>query len=964
MGTQGPGRKRIPNREKLVAEDDALNQIAREAEARLAAKRAARAEAREIRMKELERQQKEEDSERYSRHSRRHASISDDEERMSVGSRGSLRPSDYSGFLGSSSRASSRASSARASPVVEDRMERDFPDKGSRTASTLSAATLASLGGASSRRGSCDTSFSAETEASIRDIKDSLAEAEEKYRKAMVSNAQLHNEKLTLIYQVDTLREELSDMEELLCEARRQHDDRTKVRGVMQELERERQAHTVLQYQFKEMRETLRKTEELLTEVSDLRVKSSSYCQEVSDLQEALQWKEKKIAALERQREISDIVRIERDRLKDEVFQLQDLLKKHGVVISHEISTNGDMGQVETDDDVTAESASQLAQELSRGGRESMLGQVEEQQPAEGSKPLQDNHCRIYDGSQSLNVIFSEQIKPDSVKAISKQRQNGTEKQMGTNVSSRKPSNVESEKDPTKTFLIRQSRSLLFRKVGNKTEPLTNESGTTAQKPKSGVPEELQDLRTYEVKTTGDTVEIQEKIQGNSIENNNQTKTQRQLTMLSFVPTEMLKDWTGLEKTIKSILGGFVEYQDLVTKISKMVPEIPYPLSWWISELEDKLKHIAGNVSTQCDKVEKKSTELKKTTAGCELPLKNFPEGGNTAEDPENVKQSAAGSSRVTKKHLKVAEAKISEAPSLEHPQPYYISVDSRIVCEDSRGIQEIYNQGSTENTCGAMSSLWGKLPLKALPRRSKHPQTCGFFVNSSDSRSTVYDDIQEHEVTGNTKKPDEKQSDSDPKLTSCPEDVVSIRSYFTEHSKTTAVESELGQGLLMGIVEAQAAGVVATSHQPRVCRKLQSSIVPVEETQLKTIPSLSLKPQVEQSSMLKWFPEVIAGQVEVMPFPEISLRTLQGRKSHKDGPIEKSSGGNTKSPEQHFDKDLNNCEEAAAQQPVTQQQHKPVMEVVDKEDKVCPVVNSVKHLKRFGLDNRKEKYKSQCKSS
>lgn len=30
MGTQGPGRKRIPNREKLVAEDDALNQIARE----------------------------------------------------------------------------------------------------------------------------------------------------------------------------------------------------------------------------------------------------------------------------------------------------------------------------------------------------------------------------------------------------------------------------------------------------------------------------------------------------------------------------------------------------------------------------------------------------------------------------------------------------------------------------------------------------------------------------------------------------------------------------------------------------------------------------------------------------------------------------------------------------------------------------------------------------------------------
>lgn len=49
----------------------------------------------------------------------------------------------------------------------------------------------------------------------------------------MVSNAQLHNEKSTLIYQVETLREELSDLEELLWEARRQYDDRGKVRGHM-----------------------------------------------------------------------------------------------------------------------------------------------------------------------------------------------------------------------------------------------------------------------------------------------------------------------------------------------------------------------------------------------------------------------------------------------------------------------------------------------------------------------------------------------------------------------------------------------------------------------------------------------------------------------------------------------------------------------------------------------------------
>ncbi|XP_059249783.1 leucine-rich repeat flightless-interacting protein 1 isoform X11 [Mustela nigripes] len=360
MGTQGSGRKRLPNRERLTAEDDALNQIAREAEARLAAKRAARAEAREIRMKELERQQKEiyqvqkkyygldtkwgdieqwmEDTERYSRRSRRNTSASDEDERMSVGSRGSLRsqpdleyggpyawtngydgdvygsqtlnrrsgrasvfnessllggtrrgsacgsyaPSEHGGHLNSSSRASSRASSARASPVVEERPEKEFTEKGSRGLPGLSAATLASLGGTSSRRGSGDTSISVDTEASIREIKelnelkdqiqdvegkymqglkemkDSLAEVEEKYKKAMVSNAQLDNEKTNFLYQVDTLKDMLLELEEQLAESRRQYDEKNK------EFEREKHAHSILQFQFAEVKEALKQREELL----------------------------------------------------------------------------------------------------------------------------------------------------------------------------------------------------------------------------------------------------------------------------------------------------------------------------------------------------------------------------------------------------------------------------------------------------------------------------------------------------------------------------------------------------------------------------------------------------------------------------------------------------------------------------------------------------------------------------
>ncbi|XP_036092355.1 leucine-rich repeat flightless-interacting protein 1 isoform X10 [Rousettus aegyptiacus] len=232
MGTQGAGRKRLPNRERLTAEDDALNQIAREAEARLAAKRAARAEARDIRMKELERQQKEEDSERYARGPRRNTSASDDDERASVGSRGSLR--------------------------VEERPEKDFTEKGSRGLPGLSAATLASLGGASSRRGSAETSTSIDTEASIREIKDSLAEVEEKYKRAMVSNAQLDNEKTNFMYQVDTLKEVLLELEEQLAESRRQYEERSK------ELEREKHAHSLLRFQLAEATAALKQREEML----------------------------------------------------------------------------------------------------------------------------------------------------------------------------------------------------------------------------------------------------------------------------------------------------------------------------------------------------------------------------------------------------------------------------------------------------------------------------------------------------------------------------------------------------------------------------------------------------------------------------------------------------------------------------------------------------------------------------
>ncbi|NWS33938.1 LRRF2 protein, partial [Polioptila caerulea] len=438
----------------MDAAADCLSPAAQQqAEARLAAKRAARAEAREIRMKELERQQKEiyqvqkkyygldtkwgdieqwmEDSERYSRRARRNASASDEDERMSVGSRGSLRtngyeedvygssqnrkssrasyysdlglpnssyastsqlssqngnwasvyeesaysgsrrysapssraPSEYSCYLGSGSRASSRASSARASPVIEERPEKDF-EKGARTVSSLSAATLASLGGTSSRRGSGDTSISADTEASIREIKDiyelkdqiqdvegkymqglkelkdSLAEVEEKYKKAMVSNAQLDNEKTNFMYQVDTLKDALLELEEQLAESRRQYEEKSK------EFEREKHAHSILQFQFMEIKEALKQREEMLAEIQQLQQKQQSYVREISDLQETIEWKDKKIGALERQKDFFDSIRSERDDLRDEVVVLKEQLKKHGIIPDSDVATNGETSDI------------------------------------------------------------------------------------------------------------------------------------------------------------------------------------------------------------------------------------------------------------------------------------------------------------------------------------------------------------------------------------------------------------------------------------------------------------------------------------------------------------------------------------------------------------------------------------------------------------------------------------------
>ncbi|XP_073489722.1 uncharacterized protein [Aquarana catesbeiana] len=371
MGTQGTGRKRHPNRERLSAEDHALNQIAREAEARLAAKRAARAEAREIRMKELERQQKEiyqvqkkyygldakwgdieqwmEDSERYSHRPRRNLQVSDDDDLMSVTSRSSLRTNGYEDeLLGPSQyRKSSRNSTGSGETSQPSRGARkDEPMSAYYSDLSLASAPLSKQqqsvhNGSRPSLLNCNSLPSRSQrveERSDKDFgeKDSLAEVEEKYKRSMVTNAQLDNEKTSLQYQVDTLREVLLEFEEELAESRRQYEDKHK------ECERQKHDQNILQFKLAEMKEALEQRESLLTEIRQLQQRQENSDREICDLKETIEWKDKKIGALERQKDFFEPVRSERDALREEVTRLRDELKKHGIALDSVGTPNGD----------------------------------------------------------------------------------------------------------------------------------------------------------------------------------------------------------------------------------------------------------------------------------------------------------------------------------------------------------------------------------------------------------------------------------------------------------------------------------------------------------------------------------------------------------------------------------------------------------------------------------------------
>ncbi|XP_012499517.1 PREDICTED: leucine-rich repeat flightless-interacting protein 2 [Propithecus coquereli] len=295
---------------------------------------------------------------------------------------GSRTPSEYSYYSSrtSSSRSSpvftnddnesivssDRASRERRESVLDEKSDKQYAENYTRPSSRNSASATTPLSGNSSRRGSGDTSSLIDPDTSLselrdiydlkdqiqdvegrymqglKELKESLSEVEEKYKKAMVSNAQLDNEKNNLIYQVDTLKDVIEEQEEQMAEFYRENEEKSK------ELERQKHMCSVLQHKMDELKEGLRQRDELIEENQRTQQKLDTKTKEVFDLQETLLWKDKKIGALEKQKEYIACLRNERDLLREELAALQETVKtgeKHGLVIIPDGTPNGDVRQ-------------------------------------------------------------------------------------------------------------------------------------------------------------------------------------------------------------------------------------------------------------------------------------------------------------------------------------------------------------------------------------------------------------------------------------------------------------------------------------------------------------------------------------------------------------------------------------------------------------------------------------------
>ncbi|XP_054088192.1 leucine-rich repeat flightless-interacting protein 2 isoform X2 [Zeugodacus cucurbitae] len=160
-----------------------LGEANRIAEARLAARRQARAEAREIRMRELERQQKEQEQ--------------------------------------NADRVFDMHTSSGIDPLSRSRLATGVGS------SPLGAVLNSTRANSMSSRRSSEDSLEEEGR-SLRDIRHELKDVEERFRKAMIANAQLDNERASQTYQIQLLKDKLEEVEESYAQLQREFKDKSR----------------------------------------------------------------------------------------------------------------------------------------------------------------------------------------------------------------------------------------------------------------------------------------------------------------------------------------------------------------------------------------------------------------------------------------------------------------------------------------------------------------------------------------------------------------------------------------------------------------------------------------------------------------------------------------------------------------------------------------------------------------
>lgn len=402
----------------------------------------------------------------------------------------------------------------------------------------------------------------------------------------------------------------------------------------------------------------------------------------------------------------------------------------------------------------------------------------------------------------------------------------------------------------------------------------------------SGLLEKLEKWRIYDEESVREAAKIQDSF-SQHLEGNNQTKTPES----AFLPVEMSKHWNSLEKTTESRLRRCVD--------------APGPPNQWISDVKQRLKNAAENMSNQHDAVDQADQSTGQMT-GITLTLKDFREGSETPE-----LRAAARSALITD----CLVSGMLEAASLgKLPQT---------------------DEVSTENTSAVVFSVRE------------------FKVDVTDSV-----DVEE-----------EKQSQSDLTGTSCSEEFVFIETHFAEPAKTKMLESGSDSGLVDSLRNQVAEAVAKKTRQREtVPRSRLVPAEKVVEMQLKRHQTMrpTAQSHAGQSSKVRRLIEITADEIKAMAVPELMLMSLQEGGIVADQQINESAGLDTGGLEGLSVGGVDSCEEVceeAAQQPAAQ----PVTEVVVEDVKVVPVVSSMKLLrgrKGISLDSRNHGQKTECKIS